>query len=88
MNRPNMFVKELKMYIDYLKNEIKGVSDEMTSAQIKKWQLFKNNLAEGIEYYQSLFSSMPLIENTKGQIQSQLLYHRIELSEIEIPELS
>jgi hypothetical protein len=35
-----MFVKELKMYIDYLKNEIKGVSQEITG-QIKKWNAFK-----------------------------------------------
>jgi hypothetical protein len=32
----NMFVKELKMY-DYLKNEIKGVSQEIFAGQIKKW---------------------------------------------------
>jgi hypothetical protein len=30
-----MFVKELKMYIDYLKNEIKGVSQEITAAKLK-----------------------------------------------------
>jgi hypothetical protein len=35
-----MFVKELTMYIDYLKNEIKGVSEEITG-QIKKMELFK-----------------------------------------------
>jgi hypothetical protein len=40
-NRPNMFVKELTMYIDYLKNEIKGVSEEITAGQIKKWNSFK-----------------------------------------------
>jgi len=40
-NRPNMFVKELKMYVDYLKNELANCSETITSAQIKKWQTFK-----------------------------------------------
>ncbi|MBX9807902.1 MAG: hypothetical protein K2X95_08905, partial [Flavobacteriaceae bacterium] len=35
-NRPNLFIKELKMYIDYLKNEISTVSDEITASQVKK----------------------------------------------------
>jgi hypothetical protein len=35
-NRPNVFVKELKMYVDYLKNEISDFSTELSAGQIKK----------------------------------------------------
>jgi hypothetical protein len=47
-----MFVKELTMYIDYLKNEIKGVSEEITAGQIKNGIRLKQS--DGT-YYQSLF---------------------------------
>lgn len=86
-DRPNLFVKELKMYLDYLKNEITAVSNEITAAQIKKWHSFKNNLMEGIGYYEDLFSSNHYFESTKKEIQSQFNCFKKELTEIEIPEL-
>src|SRR3970282_1135097 len=86
-DRPNLFVKELKMYLDYLKNEITAVSDEITAAQIKKWHSFKNNLLQGIGYYEDLFSSTPFFESTKKEIQSQFNFYKTELVEIEIPGL-
>nr|WP_314898131.1 hypothetical protein [uncultured Flavobacterium sp.] len=86
-DRPNLFVKELKMYLDYLKNEITAVSDEITAAQIKKWHSFKNNLLQGIGYHEDLFSSTPFFESTKKEIQSQFNFYKTELIEIEIPKL-
>ncbi|MFV8327249.1 hypothetical protein [Flavobacterium sp. ZS1P14] len=86
-NRPNLFVKELKMYLDYLKNEIAAVSDEITAGQIKKWHSFKNNLIEGIAYYENLFSSTPFFENSRKEIESQLKFYKTELVEFNIPEL-
>ncbi|MBP6558011.1 MAG: hypothetical protein KA213_06565, partial [Flavobacterium sp.] len=50
-HRPNMFVKELTMYVDYLKNELDNYTEEFTTAQLKKWNAFKNNMLVGIEYY-------------------------------------
>jgi hypothetical protein len=79
-DRPNMFIKELKMYVDYLKNEILDTSGEMTVPQIKKLQSFKNNLLEGIAYYQNLFFSY---KNIPNQLQNYLA----EIDEIKIPEL-
>ncbi len=55
-NRPNMFIKELNIYIDYLKDkfdETKGVLDRK---QEKYFKSFTLNLQEGIHYYQELFS--------------------------------
>jgi hypothetical protein len=86
-NRPNMFVKELKMYVDYLKNEIGAVTAEITAGQIKKWNLFKNNLAEGIGYYQSLFASANSFETSNTVIQYLLHFYKEELTAIKIPEL-
>lgn len=86
-NRPNLFVKELKMYLDYLKNEITAVSDEITGPQVKKWHSFQKNLLEGIAYYEDLFSATPFFENTKKEILNQFNSYRTELIAIEIPEL-
>ncbi|KIA87546.1 hypothetical protein [Flavobacterium sp. AED] len=86
-NRPNLFVKELKMYLDYLTNEIAAVSDEITAAQIKKWHSFQKNLMEGIAYYEDLFSATPFFESTKKEILNQFNSYKTTLIEIQIPEL-
>ena len=86
-DRPNLFVKELKMYLDYLKNEITAVTEEITLGQIKKWNSFKNNLLVGIGYYEDLFAKTPFFESTKNEIFSQFNSYKLELFEIEIPEL-
>lgn len=86
-NRPNLFVKELKMYLDYFKNEIDEISNEITVAQAKKLMAFKNNMLAGIAYYENLFATTPFFENLKKEIQCQLQFYKMDLSEIKIPEL-
>ncbi|SHG07328.1 hypothetical protein SAMN05444396_104163 [Flavobacterium segetis] len=86
-NRPNLFVKELKMYLDYLKNEIETVSDVVTAGQIKKWNAFRNNLIIGITYYQDFFSNNPFFQITKNEILNQFKFYQLELNKIEIPTL-
>ncbi|MBQ0787487.1 MAG: hypothetical protein KBT69_08305 [Oceanihabitans sp.] len=85
-NRPNMFVKELKMYVDYLKNEIATVSEDITTKKIKKWTAFKSNLFDGIAYYQNMFATYPYTENTN--IQKQLQFYKEELITVTIPEVA
>ncbi|ASV29448.1 hypothetical protein [Maribacter cobaltidurans] len=82
-HRPNMFVKELKIYVDYLKNEIETNSEEVTTKQIKKWEAFKSNLFNGIAYYQDLFQTEISSENLN--LQKDLLFFKEELRAITIP---
>ena len=56
--RPHMFVNELKMYIDYLKEEVQKNIDSLTDKQSKYFSSFKSNLLEGIEYYKELIPKM------------------------------
>jgi len=56
--RPNMFIKELGMYVDYLKNDISRSFESMNEHKIKYFTEFKNNLLDGIEYYRKLFPQM------------------------------
>jgi hypothetical protein len=48
---------------------------------------FKNNLNEGIEYYQSLMASNAWFEKGKQKIENQLNNYKKELFELSIPEL-
>lgn len=62
-NRPNVFVKELKMYVDYLKKEWNELADNSSQAQTKKLQVFKQNLLEGINYYSDTFDKTNFFKN-------------------------
>ena len=86
-NRPNVFVKELRMYVEYLRNEISEYTNEISAGQIKKWNSFKNNLLEGIDYYKHLFSTIDFFKKDSMKIQTQLEKYRLELNAIEIPSL-
>lgn len=55
-NRPNMFVKEFNIYLDYLKGKVDEASFSMTKKQEKYLLNFVNNLEEGASYYTDLFS--------------------------------
>jgi len=56
--RPHMFVKELKLYIDYLIKEIQKLGSDISEKDKKYWSEFRNNLLQGIEYYMKFFPQM------------------------------
>jgi hypothetical protein len=85
--RPNMFIKELQLYVDYLKEEIEKTI-EVTKKYIKKWQTFKANLLEGIVYYNSTFEQTTFFESDKSVLQDELCYYSQQVTNIEIPSES
>jgi hypothetical protein len=87
VNRPHVFIKELQLYVAYLKNDIDDVSmGIITSGQIKKWNSFKNNLSSGIQYYMNLFANTTYFKSDTFSIQQQLNHYQTELNDIKIPE--
>lgn len=71
--RPNMFVNEAQLYIDYLRKAISKNHDEK---QRKYLSSFKANLIEGIEYYKRLLPSfkretIQYMETLKQQLNEQ-----------------
>ena len=84
--RPNLFINELKMYVDYLKNEIEDFSESFTNAQVKKWKTFKTNLTDGVEYYEKLFSETAFFKDNVKTIQSQLAEYKNKIMGLSIPE--
>jgi len=56
--RPNLFVNELQLYVDYIKREFEKSRNDLTAKKEDYFQTFKNNLVDGIQYYESLFSKI------------------------------
>jgi hypothetical protein len=72
-DRPHMFVKELYLYIDFLKTKIEETKDSMTIKQEKYLFTFIKNLREGINYYHGLFDNMKdKFEESKTEILHEL----------------
>ena len=72
-NRPNMFIKELKIYIDFLKKKIENTTVSATDREKKSLFNFVENLKEGINYYDNLFTELKgKFEDTKNNIFSEL----------------
>lgn len=65
-NRPHMFIAELHLYIDYLKEELENDVRSGNFLKRKKYYTsFYQNLCNGITYYQNL----PDLSDTKNQQQ-------------------
>ena len=57
-DRPHMFIKELMLYIDYLRMKKKEVINPDDCKEIKYFDSFKENLKKGIAYYKDFFSDI------------------------------
>jgi hypothetical protein len=85
INRPHMFIKELNLYIDYLRTDLQAQLKGLTDKKQKQLSKFKTQLQEGISYYRDLFSKQA--DQTSALIQdwfSELSLSELELSQIEI----
>ena len=73
LKRPNMFVNELVLYVEYYKNQLNKQVENLSTAQIRTLKAFHTNLLSGIDYYKSLASSFKneterYIEEMKEQL--------------------
>ena len=84
--RPNLFIKELQLYVDYFAKELNHTDQEINKALLKKWNTFRANLFEGIAYYNDLFSSNDFFEKGKQDILDKLEYYKNQLERITLPE--
>jgi hypothetical protein len=84
VERPNLFINELNLYIDYLRKDIsthlKGWSDKKEKYLIK----FKNQLQDGINYYKTL---LPQLSGQTREYLSQM-HQDLMLSEQQLEALN
>ncbi len=84
-DRPHMFIKELELYVDYIKKKLEEVKRGVADARQNKYLLtFNSNLQEGVSYYQNIFSELETaFQSSKSQIVIQLNHFKNVLLEIE-----
>lgn len=82
--RPHMFLKELSLYADHLKSKIEETQGDLNKRQEKYLLSFTENMKEGIDYYQQLFSKMKdKFETSKTSIMNDLQSHMMHLQHLE-----
>src|SRR5690606_23302204 len=77
-DRPHMFVKELQLYIDYIKEQINATLTP-DNKFIKYCTTYCKNLIEGISYYQGLVVKNAVSTSWKSLLEQPLADLRIEL---------
>ena len=84
-DRPNLFVKELKMYIDYLGGKIEDTLKPISDKQKKHFETFQENLNKGVDYYKELFQKYKtqLDDSTsKNNLMADLEKLKLELASL------
>ncbi len=80
-NRPHMFIKELELYMDYLKKQIEESGEKWDKKQQKYFDKFAANMKSGIDYYQQLFTrSKGKFEEVKENIFEELKKNKERLN--------
>ena len=82
--RPHMFIKELTLYMDYLRNEVEKSSKGIISHTEKYLDEFKENLISGIEYYREL--SEQFVDEKKKQFLKELNDIRDAIGDVQLPK--
>lgn len=82
INRPNMFINEIKLYISYLRNDAETSLRDITDKKIKQLEKFKEQLLKGINYYESILSDLAVLpKGIAGSFQKDLKQLR-EMAEL------
>jgi hypothetical protein len=69
-DRPHMFIRELMLYVDYLRSEVRMCSLRLSTHTPESLHEFRNNLLTGIEYYRRL--AEPFIEEKRKRFLNDL----------------
>ncbi len=84
-DRPHMFIKELNLYVDYLKNKVSEMAKPLSEKNEKYIETFHHNLNEGIEYYKDLFNKKAeQFQHKKAHLIQSLDHLREELNEVKL----
>ena len=83
--RPHMFINELMLYINHLREEAKKFSLKLSLRPPAYFNKFKKNLLEGIEYYHRLAGQF--IEDQRAQFLEDLRVLQDEIERIALPDV-
>lgn len=80
INRPNLFINELNLYVEYLKKDIATHLHDINSKRLNYYNKFKAQLLEGINYYKRL---IPELNNYSGFTLTDM-YNQLKTAENEL----
>jgi hypothetical protein len=86
VSRPNLFVNELNLYIDYLKKDLATQLNELSAKKSRYFSKFKDELLEGIHYYKALIpelkwqSHAAIMEMDKQLLQAESRLNDLKLN--------
>ena len=84
-DRPHMFIKELMIYIDYLKNKMDETASPWSEKQQEYFITFRDNLDKGIQYYKGLASKLKMsIQDKKSRWMADLEKFEDQLKKLPI----
>ncbi len=84
--RPHMFIEEMRLNLDYLKEEIRQFSHRLSNRPQGFFNSFKTALLEGIDYYQEL--TKQFIEEQRERFLEDLTRLQKEIEGTRLPETS
>lgn len=70
VGRPNMFLNELELYIEYLKKDFQTHQNNLNDKKAKYLKKFKDQLEDGIQYYKDL---IPKISNQTEEYLNKMI---------------
>ncbi len=72
-DRPNMFIKELELYLQFIQEKVEKSLNSREEINYKYFKQFFLNICEGINYYQNMFNEVKeYFSAEKEQIQHKL----------------
>ena len=83
VKRSNMFINELRLYIDYAKVEIKNSIKDLNQKKLLYFKRFREQLECGIEYYKTL---IPELSNQSAEYK-QAMFAELETAKRAIAEV-
>ena len=81
--RPNMFVQELRLYVEHLHQEIKRFSIGLSRRPQGYFATFKENLLAGVDYYRGL--AKQFIDDQRGRFLEELESLQAEIERVLVP---
>ncbi|MDR2122340.1 MAG: hypothetical protein LBP34_04360 [Flavobacteriaceae bacterium] len=80
--RPHMFVKELHIYMKYLKEQVIEIVDYTDKKLVGYYEVFCQNMQNAVEYYRTQIHVITPKEDTKNQFISELKSIETEINKI------
>ena len=82
-DRPHMFIREMMLYIDYLRGEMEKFSLKLSTRKKEYFAEFKKNLLEGFAYYQGLAEEFAGDEWNRFRDELKSVYNAVEALDLD-----